>query len=57
MTTYPSLDEAFDAVWKTASEWEEDFSNMTLEEFHEFFEYAFCNRLTAAIERYLLIPA
>lgn len=50
MTTYPSLDESCDAIWKTAGEWQKDFSNMTFEEFHEFFEHAFHNRLASAIE-------
>ena len=50
MVTYPSFETAFDSISKTAEEWDEEFSNMTLEEFHEFFEYAFCERLTAAVE-------
>jgi hypothetical protein len=50
MTTFPSFEDAFDEVWKTAEKWQEDFSNMTFEEFHDFFEYVYCNRLTYEME-------
>ncbi len=45
MVTYPFFDEAFDEDFKGVNEWKNEFSQMTHQEFDNFFEYVFIKRL------------